>query len=95
MRAPSRGGGPFPNCYRRGGIVSRLPSVSTGVSNSLNNNHAFLDRTDNPHPSRYTAPEPVRWWVPLVASTGALLVLVLGTAAVISGVVNATIGGIG
>jgi hypothetical protein len=95
VHAPSRGGGPFPNCYRLGGIVSRLPSVSTSVSNSLNNKHAFLDRTDNPYPVRHTEPEPVSWWIPLVASTGALLVLVLGTAAVISEVVNATISGIG
>ncbi|GHH77635.1 hypothetical protein [Promicromonospora soli] len=65
------------------------------MSNSLNNKHAFLDRTDNPYPFRHTEPEPVRWWIPLVASTGALLVLVLGTAAVISEVVNATISGIG
>jgi hypothetical protein len=74
------------------------------VSNSVNNNDAFLDRTNNRHPRRVaqpqfaqraTQPEPVRWWIPLVASTGALLVLVLGTAAVVSSLVNATISNIG
>jgi hypothetical protein len=44
---------------------------------------------------RRTQPEPVRWWIPLVASTGALLVLVLGTAAMVSSLVNATISNIG
>jgi hypothetical protein len=59
------------------------------VSNSVNNNYQY--RTDD----RRTQPDPVRWWVPLVASTGALLVLVLGTAAMVSGLVNATISNIG
>ena len=83
--------GPFPNCYRRGGIVFSFPSVSISVSN----NDAFLDRTDNRPFDGSTQPAPVRWWIPLVASTGALLVLVLGTAAVVSGIVNSTIGSIG
>jgi hypothetical protein len=78
--------------------------VSNNVSNSVNTNDAFLDRTNNRHPrqaaqswvaQRTTQPEPVRWWIPLVASTGALLVLVLGTAAVVSSLVNATISNIG
>jgi hypothetical protein len=69
------------------------------VSNSVNNNDAFLDRTIN-RPAggfaqRTAQPEPVRWWIPLVASTGALLVLVLGTAAVVSSLVNSTISSIG
>jgi hypothetical protein len=55
----------------------------------VNNNYQY--RTDD----RRAQPDPVRWWVPLVASTGALLVLVLGTAAVVSGLVNATISNIG
>jgi hypothetical protein len=59
------------------------------VSNSVNNNYQY--RTDD----RRTQPDTVRWWIPLVASTGALLVLVLGTAAVVSGLVNATISNIG
>jgi hypothetical protein len=65
----------------------------------VNNNDAFLDRTNNRHPGRFVQrtaqPEPVRWWIPLVASTGALLVLVLGTAAVVSSLVNSTISSIG
>lgn len=59
----------------------------------MNTNDAFLDRTDRPVLSS-AAPEPVRWWIPLVASTGALLVLVLGAAALVSGAVNATLGGL-
>jgi hypothetical protein len=59
------------------------------VSNSVNT--TFQSRTDD----RRTQPDPVRWWIPLVASTGALLVLVLGTAAVVSNVVNAAIGSMG
>jgi len=55
----------------------------------VNNNYQY--RTDD----RRTQPDPVRWWIPLVASTGALLVLVLGTAAVVSSVVNSAIGNIG
>lgn len=47
------------------------------------------------HINNRTQPEPVRWWIPLVASTGALLVLVLGTAAVVSNLVNAAIGSMG
>ncbi|MEU4387832.1 hypothetical protein [Promicromonospora sp. NPDC023805] len=81
--------GTFPNRYRQVGIVSCFPSVSTSVSNSVNNNLQY--RTDD----RRTQPDPVRWWIPLVASTGALLVLVLGTAAVVSSLVNATISSIG
>ncbi len=81
--------GTFPNRYRHAGIVSRFPNVSTCVSNSVNNNYQY--RTDD----RRTQPDPVRWWIPLVASTGALLVLVLGTAAMVSGLVNATISNIG
>ena len=81
--------GTFPNRYRRTGIVTCLPSVSISVSNSVNNN--FQYRTDD----RPAQPDPVRWWIPLVASTGALLVLVLGTAAVVSTVVNSAIGNIG
>lgn len=42
-----------------------------------------------------TQSESVRWWIPLVASTGALLVLVLGSAAVVSNIVNAAISSIG
>jgi hypothetical protein len=61
----------------------------------VSNNDAFLDRTTDRHPLRNTQPEPVRWWIPLVASTGALLVLVLGTAAVVSTAVNSAIGSIG
>lgn len=61
----------------------------------MNNNDAFLDRTNNRHLGRFAQPEPVRWWIPLVASTGALLVLVLGTAAVVSSLVNSTISSIG
>ena len=80
--------GTFPNRYRYPGIVSRFPSVSISVSNSVNNENAF-------RPNSYTQQEPVRWWIPLVASTGALLVLVLGTAAVVSSLVNTTISGIG
>jgi hypothetical protein len=83
-----RTAGPFPNRYRYPGIVSRFPRVSLSVSNSVNTKNAF-------RPDSYTQQEPVRWWIPLVASTGALLVLVLGTAAVVSSVVNSTIGGIG
>ena len=86
--------GTFPNCYRRRGIVSCPPCVCISVSN----NDAFLDRTTSAQPGHFygrTQAETVRWWVPLVASTGALLVLVLGTAAVISGIVNSTIGSIG
>jgi hypothetical protein len=52
----------------------------------VNNN--FQYRTDDQQ-------DTVRWWIPLVASTGALLVLVLGTAAVVSGVVNSAIGSMG
>ncbi|MFC4626747.1 hypothetical protein ACFO6V_00790 [Promicromonospora alba] len=59
------------------------------MSNSVNNNYQY--RIDD----RRTQPDPVRWWIPLVASTGALLVLVLGTAAMVSGLVNATISNIG
>jgi hypothetical protein len=82
------------------GIVSGSSDVSTSVSNSVNNNDAFLDRTNNRPaggfaPRTTTQPEPVRWWIPLVASTGALLVLVLGTAAVVSSLVNSTISNIG
>lgn len=55
----------------------------------MNNNYQY--RTDD----RRTQPDTVRWWIPLVASTGALLVLVLGTAAMVSGLVNATISNIG
>lgn len=55
----------------------------------MNNN--FQYRTDD----RGTQADSVRWWIPLVASTGALLVLVLGTAAVVSSVVNSAIGNIG
>ncbi len=62
----------------------------------MNNNDAFLDRN---RPARFaqrdTQADSVRWWVPLVASTGALLVLVLGTAAVVSSLVNSTISSIG
>jgi hypothetical protein len=70
------------------------------VSNSLSKNDASLDRTTDRRPNgygpnTYTQQEPVRWWIPLVASTGALLVLVLGTAAVVSSIVNSTIGSIG
>jgi hypothetical protein len=54
----------------------------------VNNN--FPNRTNNRAPS-----ESVRWWIPLVASTGALLVLVLGTAAVVSNIVNSAIGSMG
>lgn len=54
-------------------------------------NTNFQYRTDD----RRTQPDPVRWWIPLVASTGALLVLVLGTAAVVSTAVNSAIGNIG
>ena len=79
----------FPNRYRQVGIVSCFPSVSTSVSNSVNNNFSY--RTDD----RRTQPDPVRWWIPLVASTGALLVLVLGTAAMVSTVVNSAISNIG
>lgn len=82
--------GPYPNRYRHRGIVFSPPRVSISVSNSLNKNDAFIDRTTS-----YTQQEPVRWWIPLVASTGALLVLVLGTAAVVSSLVNSTIGNIG
>ena len=81
--------GTFPNRYRHAGIVSRVPSVSTSVSNSVNNNFSY--RTDE----RRTQPDPVRWWIPLVASTGALLVLVLGTAAMVSTVVNSAISNMG
>ena len=87
--------GPYPNRYRYRGIVFSLPRVSISVSNSLNKNDAFIDRTANRRPTSYTQQEPVRWWIPLVASTGALLVLVLGTAAVVSSLVNSTIGSIG
>jgi len=80
--------GPFSNRYRRAGIVSRFPNVSISVSNSVNNN--FPNRTNN-----RTQSESVRWWIPLVASTGALLVLVLGTAAVVSNIVNSAIGSMG
>ena len=77
------------------GIDSGVPRVSISVSN----NDAFLDRTNASRPNRpfdgSAQPEPVRWWIPLVASTSALLVLVLGTAAVVSGIVNSTIGGMG
>lgn len=88
MCAPSLDRGPFPNCYRHRGIVFRFPRVSISVSNSVNNN--FPNRTND-----RDQPEPVRWWIPLVASTGALLVLVLGTAAVVSNIVNAAIGSMG
>jgi ABC-type hemin transport system substrate-binding protein len=81
--------GTFSNRYRQVGIVSCLPSVSTSVSNSVNNNFSY--RTDE----RRTQPDPVRWWIPLVASTGALLVLVLGTAAMVSTVVNSAISNMG
>lgn len=84
----------FPNRYRYRGIVSTSPGVCISVSN----NDAFLDRTTSAQPGHFygrTQPETVRWWIPLVASTGALLVLVLGTAAVVSGIVNQTIGSIG
>lgn len=80
--------GTFPKRYPYRGIVSGPPCVFISVSNSVNTNNAF-------RPDSYTQQEPVRWWIPLVASTGALLVLVLGTAAVISNLVNSTIGGIG
>jgi hypothetical protein len=78
--------GPFPNRYRKRGIVFAFPNVSTSVS--MNNN--YPNRTNNRAPS-----ESVRWWIPLVASTGALLVLVLGTAAVVSNIVNSAISGMG
>lgn len=52
-----------------------------------------MDKTF-PAPDR-TSQDSVRWWIPLVASTGALLVLVLGTAAVVSNLVNAAIGAMG
>jgi hypothetical protein len=78
--------GPFPNRYRKRGIVFAFPSVSTSVS--MNNN--FPNRTNHRAPS-----ESVHWWIPLVASTGALLVLVLGTAAVVSNIVNSAISGMG
>ena len=81
--------GTFPNRYRHTGIVLCSPSVSTSVSNSVNNN--FQYRTDD----RRAQPDPVRWWIPLVASTGALLVLVLGTAAMVSTIVNSAISNIG
>ena len=90
--------GTFPNCYPIGGIVFRLPSVSISVSNrasnSVNTNATFNDRTASRHLGA-TQPETVRWWIPLVASTGALLVLVLGTAAMVSGLVNTTLSSIG
>jgi hypothetical protein len=54
----------------------------------VNNN--FPNRTND-----RDQPEPVRWWIPLVASTGALLVLVLTTAAVVSNLVNTAIDGMG
>ena len=65
------------------------------MSNSLNTKDAFIDRTDDRRPLGQTQQDPVHWWIPLVASTGALLVLVLGTAAVVSSLVNSTIGGLG
>ena len=80
--------GTFPNRYQCPGIVFPSPSVSISVSNSVNNENAF-------RPNSYTQQEPVHWWIPLVASTGALLVLVLGTAAIVSSLVNSTISGIG
>ncbi|MFC7021881.1 hypothetical protein ACFQHV_01965 [Promicromonospora thailandica] len=58
----------------------------------MSTNDPFLDRADN-GPVFTTATEPVRWWIPLVASTGALLVMVLGAAALVSGAVNATLDG--
>ncbi len=72
--------------------------MSPGVCISVSNNDAFLDRTTSAQPGHFygrTQPETVRWWIPLVAATGALLVLVMGTAAVVSGIVNQTIGSIG
>ena len=53
-------------------------------------NSNFPNRTNNRAQS-----ESVSWWIPLVASTGALLVLVLGTAAVVSNIVNSAIGSMG
>jgi hypothetical protein len=54
----------------------------------VNNNFPYRtnDRTQS---------DSVRWWIPLVASTGALFVLVLGTAAVVSNIVNSAIGSMG
>ena len=57
----------------------------------MSNNDAFIDRTIY-SPSE---PDAVRWWIPLVAATGGLLVLVLGAAAMVSGLVNSTISSIG
>ena len=82
-----RSAGKFSNRYQCLGIVLASPSVSISVSD----NNAFLDRKTY----RSTQPEPVRWWIPLVASTGALLALVFGAAAMIGGFVNSTIGSIG
>ncbi|WP_369372711.1 hypothetical protein AB1046_04375 [Promicromonospora sp. Populi] len=64
------------------------------MNTSINTNDTILDRT-GARRLGYTQPEPVRWWIPLVASTGALLVLVLGAAAMVSGIVNTTISSIG
>lgn len=77
----------FPNRYRSPSIFFVRSAVSTGVSN----NDTFLDRTT--HGS--SRPGSVRWWIPLVAATGGLLALVLGAAAMVSGVVNSTLGAVG
>lgn len=79
--------GTFPNRYRFRGIVSGASRVFIGVSNY----DASLDSTTfNP-----SEQDSVRWWIPLVAATGGLLVLVLGAAAMVSGLVNSTISSIG
>jgi hypothetical protein len=79
-------------------------SINDRVNDRMNNSFPdhtadhVADRThDHTHDRTHgrTQPEPVRWWIPLVASTGALLVLVLGTAAVVSGVVNSTLANLG
>jgi hypothetical protein len=75
-------------------------SINDRVNDRMNNSFPdhtadhVADRTHD-HTHGRTQPEPVRWWIPLVASTGALLVLVLGTAAVVSGVVNSTLANLG
>ncbi|MFI6427669.1 hypothetical protein [Promicromonospora sp. NPDC050880] len=63
------------------------------MRNSVHPNYASSDRTDGPVLS--SAPrDSVRWWIPLVASTGALLAMVFGAAALVSSAVNATLGGL-
>jgi len=59
----------------------------------VSTNQPILDPSDD-RTVFTTATEPVRWWIPLVASTGALLVLIVGAAALVSGAVNATLDGL-